>query len=245
MNTIRRPRIYHSQDLAINTNIYLESEAAQHITRVLRMQINDEIILFNNQGGEYLGSIKNIAKKTEIQIIQYFDRTVESPLVIHLGQSLARGDRMDLVIQKATELGTTHITPLITARSMIKLDEKQLHKKLQHWINITISAAQQCGRTHLPIINTPISFQKFIMIPFEGNNILFDPNASLCLQSLTLHNKAIRVLIGPESGFTENEILLAKQNQFETYTLGPRVLRTETASITVLSALQLLHGDLS
>lgn len=244
MNAPRRPRIYHPQDLAINTNIYLESEAAAHITRVLRMKLNDEIILFNNQGGEYLGSIQNIGKKTEIQIIQYFDRNIESPLTLHLGQSLARGDRMDFVIQKATELGVTHITPLITARSMVKLDEKQVHKKLQHWINIAISATQQCGRTHVPIINSPIALQKFIMLPFEGNNILFDPASLISLKSLTLHSKAIRVLIGPESGFNEDEILLAKNNQFETYTLGPRVLRTETASITALSALQLLHGDL-
>lgn len=244
MSTTRRPRIYHPHDLMINTTIYLESEAAQHITHVLRMKINEELILFNNQEGEYLGTIKNIAKKTEIQIIQYFDRNLESPLIIHLGQSLARGDRMDFIIQKATELGVNHITPLITARSMVKLDKKQLNKKIQHWTNIAISAAQQCGRTHLPIINLPLPFQKFVTVPFEGNNILFDPESNTSIKSILPNPKSIRVLIGPESGFNDSEIALAKNNQFKTYTLGPRILRTETASITALCALQLLYGDL-
>lgn len=244
MSNARKPRLYHPHNLQIESLIQLEPEAAQHITRVLRMNIGEEVILFDNRGGEYLGVIQNIKNKTEIYITHFFDCNRESPLKLHLGQSLARADRMDFIIQKATELGVDCITPLITARSMIKLDGKALDKKMQHWSNIIISAAQQCGRTHLPTLHLPIRLSAFVSPPFEGLNICFDPMASASLKSL-LPSTAIRLLIGPESGLDESEMNLAMHHHFSAYTLGPRVLRTETASIAALCALQLLHGDLS
>jgi 16S rRNA (uracil1498-N3)-methyltransferase len=127
---------------------------------------------------------------------------------------------------------------------MIKLDKKQLDKKMQHWSNIMISAAQQCGRTYLPILNAPLSLEKFLSTPFMGANVGFDLSATTSLKSIKPTPHAIRLLIGPESGFDEQEIKLATKYQFEFYTLGPRVLRAETASIAALSALQLLYGDL-
>jgi 16S rRNA (uracil1498-N3)-methyltransferase len=244
MTAPRKPRFYHPHPLEIGQVIILESESATHVTRVLRMQIGDALILFNNQGGEYTGIIKHTKNKTEVEISEYHERNCESPLHLHLGQSLTRNDRMDFIIQKATELGVQHITPLMTVRSMIKLDKKQLDKKMQHWSNIMISAAQQCGRTHLPILNLPLTLEKFLSTSFIGANIGFDLRATASLKSITPAPQAIRLLIGPESGFDEQEIKLATEHQFEFYTLGPRVLRAETASITAISALQVLYGDL-
>ena len=245
MNIPRKPRLYYLHPLNIGQIISLEPQAAQHITRVLRMQVGEEVILFNNLGGEYTGIIKEIKKKTDIEVCEYHERNSESPLQLHLGQSLVRSDRMDFIIQKATELGVHHITPLVTMRSMIKLDKKQLEKKIQHWSNIMISAAQQCGRTHLPTLNLPMPFQQFVSTPFMGANIAFDLSATASLKSITPNPSAIRVLIGPESGFDESEMTFMTTHKFELYTLGPRVLRTETASIAALCSLQLLYGDLS
>lgn len=241
----RKPRLYHPYPIAIGDQIILSPQAAQHITRVLRMKVGEEVILFNNQGGEYNGIIKQIKNKTEIYIQEYCDNSRESPLKIHLGQSLVRHDRMDFIIQKATELGVHEITPLITALSIIKLEGKSLEKKYQHWFNIIVSAGQQCGRTQLPVLNAPLLFQTFVSLPFDGAQIGFDLNSKLSLKSLSPTPNALRILLGPESGFDKAEIALAMHHQFKFYTLGPRTLRAETASIAAVSALQLLYGDLS
>lgn len=246
MNNARKPRFYHPHPIQVETYIELESDAAQHISRVLRMNVDEAILLFDNQGGEYLGILKNITPKaTQVYISEHFDHHNESCLKLHLAQSLVRADRMDLIIQKATELGVYEITPLITTRSIIKLDQKTLTKKMQHWSNIIISAAQQCGRTQLPILNQAVKLNSFLKTPFEGINIYFDPTETDSLKSITPPPKAARLLVGPESGLDDNEIKLALDHQFKGYTLGPRVLRTETAAIAAVSALQVLYGDLA
>lgn len=245
MNTARKPRFYHPHSLEIGCPTTLSGESAQHITRVLRMKIGEAIILFNEQGGEYEGVIIAIEKNHITLLIQaHFQIERESALKLHLGQSLLRNDKMDFVIQKATELGVREITPLITTRSIIKLDAKSLEKKLNHWTNIIISAAQQCGRTQLPILNRPLPFQQFVASPFEGMNIGFCPLSSHSLKSIASQPTTIRLIVGPESGFEDLEMSLATQHNFTPYRLGPRVLRAETATITALSALQSLFGDL-
>jgi len=181
-------------------------------------------------------------------ISEYIPTDIESPLKIHLIQSIVRADKMDFIMQKATELGVDAITPILSTHCIVKLDKldkKAIDKKMQHWSNIIISAAQQCGRTRLPVLHIPELFSVYINTPFEGNNIIFEPRAQQSIHRLPAHpNKKMRILLGPESGFTENELQLARDNQFESYSLGPRILRAETASLSALAVLQVLYGDL-
>lgn len=244
---MRIPRIYTQQNLTPNTTVSLEPQASHHLSKVLRMQVDQQLLLFNGNGNEYPALIQSISKKSiGVSITSCVEQekcAKESPLAIHLGISISKGDRMDWVIQKTTELGVTEITPLFAERSTVKLKAERLDKKTQHWQHIAISACEQCGRTRVPLINHAENISTWInaveaekkWVLHHRNNERLDPQQSLSSASL---------LIGPEGGLSDIEIKLAEENGFSSLSLGPRVLRTETAPLVALTLLQSIWGDI-
>jgi len=242
---MRVPRIYHSGDLAPQQSITLEPDAANHVGRVLRLNIDAPIILFNGQGGQYDAVLVEAGKKRVVaKIIDFQDITLESPLTIHLGQGISRGDKMELTIQKAVELGVNQITPLFTERCGVKLSGERLAKKVSQWQKIVISACEQCGRNTIPTINQPTSLEQWLAQPSDELKLNLHPRASYSINSLPEPIHGIRLVIGPEGGLSDVEIEQASQSGFDEVLIGPRVLRTETAGLTVISALQTRFGDL-
>jgi 16S rRNA (uracil1498-N3)-methyltransferase len=215
------PRIYLPEPLETGAALIAPEKTTHYLTHVLRQKNGDPIILFNGEGGEYKATVELEKKKVILKINTYYSIDRESSCAIHLGQSLVRGDRMDFVIQKATELGVTSITPLISEYSVVKLNEARSQKKMLHWNNIAISASEQCGRTKIPIIYQPILLKEWVLSPFSGTSILFDIEAKESCKNL-IKNLNFRIAIGPESGWDQREILLLQTANFISYSLGPR-----------------------
>lgn len=241
------PRIYQACPLACHEAVELTEATHHYLMSVLRLSAGDPIILFNGEGGEYHGSYCPSKKKSQAQLHRYENPQTEASLPIVLVQSLARGDRMDFVIQKATELGVTEIVIIIPKRSQVKLDKNRADNRLSHWQKIAISASEQSGRTHLPLINAPCDFSQWLKKPFTGTSMCFQPHSQQNLRTFFSSSQPpapIRIAIGPESGWDpqEHEQLLA--HGFTSLHLGPRILRTETAAITAISLVQGLWGDL-
>ncbi len=242
---MRIPRIFHSGALAPQQDITLESDASNHVGRVLRLGVDAGIILFNGQGGEYPAQLIESGKKRVVaRITEYLDIDVESPLKIHLGQGVSRGDKMELTIQKAVELGVSEITPLFTERCGVKLSGERLEKKLNQWRKIVISACEQSGRNTLPIIHQPLPLEQWLAQPSKELKLNLHPRAKYSINSLPTPDHGIRLVIGPEGGLSDIEIEFASNSGFDEVLIGPRVLRTETAGLTVISALQTRFGDL-
>lgn len=238
------PRIYFAIELQKNQSVSLDEPISHYINKVLRLKEGDDLILFNGQGGEYLAKLSHKQKRVIVNIIEFRNINRESPLHIHLGQGIARSERMDYVIQKNAELGANEISPLLSQRSLIKLDDNRKHKRQAHWEKVAISAAEQSFRTNIPTIHTPISLKEWAMLPFDGLSIYCDTTNTKPLQSLAKHER-IRIAIGPESGWSEEESTFLAAHDFVPISLGPRILRTETAGVVVSSILQGLWGDLS
>lgn len=239
-------RIYQPVSLNSNQELRLDEAASHHLARVLRAAIGDRITVFNGQGGEYEGEITQIDKRqVTVQILQFSPREAESPLNLCLAQGIARGEKMDYIIQKAVELGVNEIMPLMTERSTIKLDPERSKKRLEHWQSIVISAAQQCGRNRIPLIRPPIPFSQGLACTQTDIGLILSPLSSQKLdRTLFSSTQRIILLIGPEGGFSEAEMRQALAAQCLPLNLGPRILRTETASVAAISLLQSLFGDM-
>jgi 16S rRNA (uracil1498-N3)-methyltransferase len=236
---MKYPRLYHPENLNLNEKLQLCENAFKHAI-VLRLSISDKIILFNNSGYDYLSEIIEIKKKNiMVSILEKIKTEKESILDIHLGQAVSRSDKMDWMIQKAVELGVKEITPLITQYCNAKASQQ----KLEHWVGIIISSCEQCGRNKIPILNPAVSLSEWLEKSKITYGLIFDPEATQSLSSLSQPKDQIHLLIGPEGGFSLNEIELSKKYHFQSVRLGNRILRTETAAITAISALQTLFGD--
>ncbi|ESP92973.1 16S rRNA (uracil(1498)-N(3))-methyltransferase [Pseudoalteromonas luteoviolacea] len=243
---MRIPHIYQPSELVVNQPATLNDDAAGHIARVLRMKEGEQVSLFNGQGGEYLARITAISKKTvEVTPFEFVDRCVESPLNVHLGQGISRGDKMDFTIQKSVELGVSEITPLFTTRCGVKLSGDRLAKKHQQWQKIAISAAEQSGRNFITKVHPPISLEEWLGQQSDELKLTLHPRADHSIKTLPAPDQGVRFLVGPEGGFTDEEMSNTTEQGFIDIKIGPRVLRTETAALTVLSALQLQFGDLA
>jgi len=236
-------RIYHPQALQLEQSTQLNKAASHHVARVLRARENDRVHLFDGHGNEYQGSIQQIDRNSVTVFIEkQLMVDTESKLSIHLGQALLHREKMDWVIQKAVELGVTHITPIITERSQVRLSQERYVKREQHWQNIIIHACEQCGRATLPVLHQPCELSQWVQ---HHQGILCEPSASLACQNIKLkHPTNSAILIGPEGGLTLDEVALAKAQQWQTIQLGPRILRTETAAISMLAILQAQFGDI-
>lgn len=243
---MRLPRIYQEQPLKLQETITLSADAAHHIAGVLRMKTEQEVRVFNGDGGEYHGVISEVAKKkVNVHLTEFIEKNIESPLEIHLGQGISRGEKMDFTVQKSVELGVKEITPLFSTRCGVKLNADRLEKKWQHWQQVAISAAEQSGRTIVTTVHKPISLQEWLAQSTNALKLTLHPRASDTIKSLEKPTKGIRFLVGPEGGLTDDEIQQTVNADFKEILLGPRILRTETAALTVLSALQLQFGDLA
>ena len=241
---MRRHRFYCPSRLRVNETITLEEDNSHKISRVLRLKTNDVIYLYNNTGHEYCGTIKEITKKTvTVQITEQVALANESPLIIHLAQVISKGDKMDFTIQKSVELGITSITPLFSERSVVKLSADKITNKQQHWQKVAISACSQSGRGQVPTVYQPLHLSEWLAQHTSPLKLMLDPTAKQRLSSLD-NPKELTLLIGPEGGFSQEERLLTEQHQFQHISLGPRVLRTETAGLATIAALQSHFGDL-
>ena len=244
-------RIYQNSEFILNETIKLNEDAFAHTVRVLRLVEGDVISLFNgNENSQYKAKLVNVKKKyAEVEIISREDISNESPVNIHLGQGISRGDRMDFTLQKSVELGVSKITPLFTERCGVKLSGDRLAKKKEQWQKIVISACEQSGRCIVPEVTEPQYLQEWVAQDTSALKLNLHPKAQHSIMSLPIdeatQNHSIRLLIGPEGGLTDEEISQANTENFQDILLGPRVLRTETAALTAITALQCRFGDLA
>ena len=242
---MRKIRIYEDTDIIANNTIELGESASNHVARVLRMQCGEAIYVFNGTGIEAECIITQINKKSVICNVKSIEEVKnESPLNIHLGQVLNKGDKMDLIVQKCVELGVTEITPLVSQRCNIKLTEDRLLKKQQTLQKIVISACEQCGRAIVPKINPNIDIVDFVKEGADELKLTLNPYAKFKIKELDVKTKNIRLLVGPEGGFNETETKMAADNNYTDVLLGPRILRTETAALVAISIIQSQFGDI-
>lgn len=240
---MRISRLYTNAELQIGRAIELDDDNAHYARSVLRLRNDAQIILFNGQGGEFQGKILEISRKfVRVELEKFIDRSVESNLKIQLGLGISRGDRMDFSVQKAVELGVTSITPLITERCVVQFKDEKKSQRWQHWQKISWHAAEQSGRTVLPDF-ADISTLNVWVTQQSGLKVFLDPYAEKNLAQLAPENNCVTLLTGPEGGFSSQERELAKASGFIPVRLGSRILRTETASLAALSAVQMLWGD--
>jgi 16S rRNA (uracil1498-N3)-methyltransferase len=243
---MRIPRTYIKQTLVGNSMVTLDAVASNHLTRVLRLKPGAALRVFNGEGGEYDAILQSSSKKQAIIELGAFhavDR--ESTLQVTLAQGIARGERMDLIIQKAVELGVSHIVPLQTSRTVVRLDEDRADKRLQHWQGIIIAACEQSGRNTLPTLSAIQSFEQWVTSGDQDMPVMLDPMAEQTIAGLPQPSGKLELLIGPEGGLSGQERDTAYASGFQGLRLGPRILRTETATISGLSLIQSYWGDLN
>jgi 16S rRNA (uracil1498-N3)-methyltransferase len=211
------------------------------------MRAGAPIAVFDGRGNELRAEIVRVdGNSVAVRIGDQIVATAESPLTITLVQGISRSERMDWALQKATELGVNVIAPVITARSVVRLDDKQSAKKQEHWHNIVIGACEQSGRSHVPTVLAPVALRQYFQEHLkEGLRLVLSPTGPSALAGLTSMSKRVELLIGPEGGLDDEEIERAQATGFVPVRLGPRVLRTETAAVTALSVLQAMWGDLT
>ncbi|MDI1276016.1 16S rRNA (uracil(1498)-N(3))-methyltransferase [Methylobacter sp.] len=240
---MRVSRLYTSAPLATGKLIELDDDNGHYVRTVLRLKKDAHIILFNGHGGEYLCTVAEVSRKAVlIDVEQWSDRSVESPLQITLGLGISRGDRMDLTVQKAVELGVNHITPLLTERCVVQFKGEKKPQRLLHWQKIVQHAAEQSGRTILPTLLEVEQLQNWLGNQ-QGLKVFLDPYAETTLSELKPEAMKVTLLTGPEGGFSNQERDAAKASGFIPVRLGSRILRTETASLAALAAVQMLWGD--
>lgn len=240
---MRVSRLYTPLTLIIGKTIELDDEGSHYIRTVLRLRKDTDIILFNGNGFEYQCRVADVTRKAVLIIVDAeIDRSVESPLTITLGLSISRGDRMDMSVQKSVELGVNSITPLLTERCVVQLSGDKKIQRLAHWQKIVYHAAEQSGRTHLPRLASVEKLADWLPTQ-EGLKVFLDPYATATLSQLQPENNHVTLLAGPEGGFSTEERDTAKASGFIPVRLGARILRTETASLAALAAVQMLWGD--
>lgn len=244
---MRTIRLFVDTPLAPDTRVELPATAAEHAARVLRLRPGDAVTLFNGDGHDYRAVLVDVHKRAVSATVQASVAVdSESPLPLTLAQALARGEKMDLIVQKATELGVTRIVPLQTERCEVHLDEARAARRLAHWRAVAVSACEQCGRARLPDMAGVQSMQSWIdALPADaGRRLALTPGDGHRPRDLgTLPGGALLV-VGPEGGFGERDLDTLRQGGFESLLLGPRTLRTESAGLAALAALQALYGDL-
>ena len=245
---MRLTRVHVDSPLAAGSEVVLPENASAHLSRVLRLAVGDECVLFNGDGNDYAARITSMGKR-ELRVVVAAGREVgnESPLAITLLQGVARGEKMDLILQKATELGVTAIVPLWSQRSEVKLDESRTEKRLAHWRGVVASACEQSGRARVPGVAAPLSLAAALaVLPAGGLRLILDPDGELALGTLAVGDGAGIVLaVGPEGGWSPADREQLRAGGFQGLRLGPRILRTETAGLAAISALQSRLGDLA
>jgi len=246
---MRIPRIYVVHTLSEGVIVELAAAPSHHLAKVLRMQPGRELIVFNGQGGEYQARIHSVQKKSiSIIIDSYLDCDRESPIAIELGVCLIKNDRFDWLLQKATELGVSAISPLISDYTDIKLNQERLAKKIQHWQQVIINACEQSGRTYVPELAPPQPLSTWVEnvdAPIKTVLHPYPQSIDKPDNKTTVHPKCAALLVGPEGGLSDAEIADAINHCFIPMTIGPRILRAETAPLAALTLMQARWGDIA
>ena len=243
---MRLNRVYAAQPLSAGQEVALPEAAAYHVARVLRLRPGAPLVLFDGSGADFRAEIAAVeGDRVRARVVERTAGLRESPLGITLVQAVSRGERMDWTLQKATELGVRSIQPVLSTRSVVRLDEQQAAKKRRHWQAIVAGACEQCGRSVLPEVRPPLDLARFLAeVPRDGQRLVLSPTGPASLAGLPGTAARVELLIGPEGGLDDAELTAAERAGFAPVRLGPRVLRTETAGIVALAVLQALWGDL-
>lgn len=243
---MRLTRVFVDSPLAPDADVRLPDAAANHVGRVLRLRAGAAIVAFDGSGNDYRCEILAVrGDEVRVRVGPRSPGLPESPLRITLVQAVSRGERMDWTLQKATELGVRTIVPVLSARSVVRLDDSQAEKKLRHWQAIVAGASEQCGRSVVPEIRQPQELSRYLASsPREGQRFVLSPTGPASLAGLASLGPRVELLIGPEGGLDDAELERAATSGYAPVRLGPRVLRTETAGIVALTVLQATWGDL-
>lgn len=242
---MRIPRLFIDQELSSGEVVFLPQDKANHLSHVLRMRSGDPIKLFNDSGYEFDSRINELTKKSaQVKIGESSQIENESSLDITLCLAIARGKHMDFSIQKAVELGVNKIVPVMSEFSNVKLQDGRIQHKLTHWQNIIISATEQCGRARLTQLLSPVTFSEWLDSGVSTTRIILHPVSQQSMSVTNVENNKLTLMIGPEGGFSDIELNEAKVKGYVPISLGPRILRTETAVVSALSNAQQLWGDL-
>jgi 16S rRNA (uracil1498-N3)-methyltransferase len=250
------PRIVLSQPLPDDKQrpyplVRLDAETAHYLLRVLRCGLNDAVILLDGTGGEWLGHLIALSPVVEVQLDKFRPSVNESPLDLILVQAMVKNDAMDLIIQKWVELGGTRLIPLIARRSVVRPEADRLGHRLQRWQRIVREATEQCERSQVATLCPPTTWEHLAELLPQGNRLLLqermkEQQGLPALSKVKLHDReSVTLMVGPEGGWSEEELVFAQQAGFTPVTLGPRILRAETAAIAALTILQTLWGDMS
>ncbi|HRD66630.1 MAG TPA: 16S rRNA (uracil(1498)-N(3))-methyltransferase [Candidatus Competibacter sp.] len=242
---MRVPRIYLPLPLSVGATVPLDDNAFNHAVRVLRLKPGAALVLFDGAGSAFAATLADVGKRdARAQVTAILPGDVESPLRVVLAQAISRGEKMDYTLQKAVELGVAAIQPLFAERGGVELSGERLARKIQHWRGIVVGACEQCGRNRLPALHQPLPLADWLAQPAApGLQLLLDPLAERGLRGLEPPTGTITLLIGSEGGLSSAEIARARAAGFVGVQLGPRILRTETAGVAALAAMQALWGD--
>ena len=240
---MRVARIYVASELAAGREVLLPPEAATHVTRVLRLGAGDAVTLSNGDGRDYAGRLQGARRETSVLVEAAGEPEPQPPLQVTLAVGVSRGERMDFVVQKAVELGVAVIQPLLTARSVVRLDAERAERRHRHWRGVLTAACEQSGRRRLPILRAATGLEDWLA-GAAGTRLLLDPEGEWSLPDLRLPGGEVTLLVGPEGGLAAAEREHALRAGFVGIRLGPRILRTETAPLAALAAMQVLWGDL-
>lgn len=238
------PRIYCDVRLGPGAQFPLPEDAANHIGRALRLRAGDALVVFDGRGGEYDAVIQRIDRgRVEVKTGAFRDAEREAAVEVGLVQGLPEADKMDWILQKSVELGVAWIQPVVCERSVVRLSGDRAARRESHWQRVAIAACEQCGRNRVPPVAPSLAFgEYFAALPAAGTRILLAPDGEATLRSLAVE-APVAVLIGPEGGLAPEERRIAAAAGYVTVRFGPRVLRTETAPLAALAALQALYGD--
>lgn len=234
--------------LAPGAETTLPPDTAHHAIRVLRLSPEDPVILFDGQGGEYLGRVTGVARG-EVRVLAATHRPVEreAPVPVTLVQGISSGERMDYTVRKSVELGVARVVPVFTRRSVVKLGAERGERRRQHWQQLAVAACEQCGRNTVPVVDDLADFADWLSgleKPLEcERRLTLSPLADGGLRAIQPVPAGVVLLVGPEGGLERGELELARSRGFEAVRLGPRILRTETAAVAALAAMQALWGD--
>jgi 16S rRNA (uracil1498-N3)-methyltransferase len=243
---MRVHRFFTPQLLQEDIQINLEEETSHHLYQVLRLRAGDEVVLFSGDGEEYQATLVQVGKKrAEAKIGSSLRHEPESPLALHLLLGISRSERMDFAIQKATELGINRITPILSERCVVKLNEKKSASRVTHWQRVVVNACEQSGRCRIPVIDKPTKYEEALSHDDATTSILLDHRSQFTLHQIKPPKDKLSILIGPEGGLTHWERQFAIQSGFLGVRLGPRIMRTETAPLATIAAVQTLWGDFS
>lgn len=246
---MNNPRFFSPQPLSVGARVDLSESAARHAARVLRLKEGDCLTLFDGTGGECAARIARVGRdNVAVEVMQWNDVECESPIDITLVQALQSGEKMDLTVQKAVELGVRRIVPVASQRSVVRLEGDRAQRRVAHWRAVAASACEQCGRNRVPEVSALEGLRQWLARPVSGGTavrLLLDPRSANTLDSLRRPqaDSGIELLIGAEGGLSPDETELALHAGFVGVRLGPRVLRTETAGLAALAAIQCLWGD--